>query len=204
VAAVSYLDRKLAGLCTRPGCSVLAPDDSCLCETHRADNRARIKRLYKKRKAAKLCPKCGVRKPRPGSWGCAVCATKAGEVSGRPRGRPPKNPPNTNSNNAESRVAAATSVDKDGRSRYHGRAERGRQPTVDLDRQDLVDAARCLGDGRAAVEYLWTTEIQALPRAQKLEVRAAAMSWLQRAKRWIDEVLVRNGALPAKPEDDEK
>jgi hypothetical protein len=75
--------------------------------------------------------------------------------------------------------------------------DRGRRPAAELDAEDLDDAVKCLETGRKEIAHVHGPDVAALPRAQKDEVKAAAVSWLERAKRWIDEVLVRNGAPPA-------
>jgi|HubBroStandDraft_6_1064221.scaffolds.fasta_scaffold622148_2 hypothetical protein len=223
---MTYSDRKLAGAgpdwhaddgltddspsadvreCARAACHEPARDDDDLCDAHRGE-RLRQKRVtqrtaYKQRAKQKLCTKCGKRPPlKPHTW-CAVCRLRRGQL--RKPGRPSKPDLTANLDTKADLVSSRTSIDKDGRSRFHGRAERGRQPVVELDRQDVAEMRRLIDIGALAVDAYWTPEYQQLPRLQRLDARAAAMTWFERARRVIDDVLVRNGALEAKPEDPE-
>lgn len=71
-----YLERKLAGLCVR--CGALACEASVLCEQHRADAAARVKRsanaVRAERRAADCCAFCGVPSA---TYRCLRCADRA-------------------------------------------------------------------------------------------------------------------------------
>lgn len=185
-----YLDRKLGEKCTYPGCEE-PPGDTNECDRHRDEHRARAKKSASKRRARwarkRRCTRCGRKRSAKSSWGCVRCLTQLGRL---------RSDAATHVDKSE-RIAARLIPWRDSptnanRVRLRG-GSRGRQPIVVEDRFDLGKAKECVVDGLAGIEFFWSPEVQSLPRAQAAEVRAAALSKLEQCKRWIDEVLVRNG-----------
>jgi len=184
----TYDDKKLAGICTRPGCTATASPDSQLCPPHhieaKAAKRASMKRRRSDWKRRGLCTRCGSKRSKTSRWGCPACLVATGQAR---------------SGFVDIHVDKSNRIrtDRTGRVRYHGQAERGRQPIIQLDRQDIKDAKRCIDHGEAGLGYYWSPEIQQLSRTQAAEVRAAALAKIEQAMRWLREVLVRNGRVDA-------
>lgn len=190
----TWQGRKLDERCTYPGCNKPPLADNLLCEQHakaaRERKRKSQRRLRAERRKQKRCPWCG-RGKRPDRYACPRCLVSLNRA---PRGVNHKHEDNTGDLHAD-RMRA----DRDGRMRFRGQAERGHQPPLQLDRQDLRDARRCLDHGEAGLAYFWSPEIQQLTRTRAAEVRAAAVDHLRRARGWIDDVLARNGVKSARP-----
>jgi hypothetical protein len=136
-------------LCTR--CGQPAMDGSEYCAPHDADAKARKRRsMAAKRKEwrrRKLCVTCG-RKRRGTARHCAVCLTRLGRL---------KSPGVDSGVDKRDRIAAATVVDKDGRTRYLGRRKRGAPGVGSMDRGDLELAVHELMASLAGLELYEST-----------------------------------------------
>ena len=188
--------------CIYGGCNEPPAEDSLMCKLHGDAARARTRRAmakaYRQRAKKKLCRRCGRRPQLKGRVLCAVCRVRRGQWGSA--GRPKQSVLTPELNADGQRIAERTSIDADGRVRYHGKGSRGRQPLIASDAEDLREAQRALSHGEAGLKFYWSAEVQALPKAQRAEVRAEALAKLASCQRWIDEVLVRNGAKQAAPD----
>lgn len=179
----TYQERKEAGICTRPGCEQAAAEDCNLCPRHRADNQkyARRKRLKQRAvwKKARLCLRCG-RKRRQGSKWCTACLIKAGKLKKQERQNP------------RQITTDRTWTDATGRERYHGQAQRGRQPIFQLDDQDLEYALEAIQRARVGLAAARAPAMELLPKAERMDAIRAALSLAHLGQRHLDEVLERN------------
>lgn len=188
--AATYMDRKVAGLCTYPGCIAPPADDALQCETHqRAANkrasRTRAK-LRKLRRKNGRCAECGINKSK--RFRCPACQIL---VNRAPRHR------GNNGGNKRARVAARITVGsfagEEGRSRYRGALGRKGPPgKAREDATDLADARLAIDRALAGLAYARSPEVLALPLAQRKEAERAALSQADHGARFIDAVLERN------------
>lgn len=212
-----YETRKLLAIdlneCMYSGCHEPPMEGSSMCQPHRDKSRKATARAmanaYRLREKKRLCRRCGLRPAQPKRVTCGVCRVERGQW-GAP-GRPKKPVLNVELNATGDRIAAATHVDADGRTRYRGKGTRGRQPLIETDLDDLREASKAHGRagvhreiGEKGLSYYWSAEVQQMTKAVSQEIRRAALGELERARdkaleeaRWIDEVLVRNGVKPA-------
>lgn len=203
-----YEQRKLDGVCTRCGAEPAQEESSLGVRCHgymkNAQRRSkRSKRAIWKRK--KLCGQCG-KKRRPGGKLCPACSVRFGATP-RPLVQ------HYVEHDADPAVAGwkeTIEQSPDGklraRRRFAGQGKRGRQSGAQLDEQDLADARRCVLEGERGLAYYRTAEVQALPRIQRDEVRAEALAKLQRAQRWLADIIDRNSPKSRKavdPSEDE-
>ncbi len=166
---MTYAEHKAAavdaGHCTYPGC-MEPPGETDLCTKHQADAKKRKARSYArnkaKRKAGKLCMRCG-RKRKPGSRWCVACLISYGRMIFRDRDK---------QRDKDARIEG----DGYARERFRGQGKRGPQPKHQLDDQDLEAAVKELQRARAALQYAASEEVQALPRAQRQEAVAKAVA----------------------------
>jgi hypothetical protein len=146
-------------------CGAPAVPGSEYCGPHDAAQKGYQAKYLKKRRAEwkrrKLCPNDG--RPRKGdSRLCAVCLVRRGRLSGVER-----------KVEKSTRIAAATVVDKEGRTRYLGRRKRGAPGTREEDRRDLELGAK---EAIAALDGLSLYEMskgQQLPRIQLNDLHQA-------------------------------
>ena len=197
---LSYIDRKLAGLCTRRGCKLKALDDGQLCKKHRTAARRATKRwdakMRKQRRAAGQCASCGAKSK---AYRCLTCRTKR-------RARIATGTDNGLDKYAErmDRIRARTFVEADGRTRYRGQERRGRQTVADLDEQDIDLAILYLTKCRGALRYARRPEAADVPRIQRREAEHAAIGELAMGLRFGFDICVRNGyPVPEPVEDDD-
>lgn len=192
-STTGYYERKAAGLCTYYRCSSESTDDSVLCAKHLEAQRARKRQsqnaLRTQRRADGKCPGCGL--VETDDYLCSRCRVLQRRTKRARRGVEHK----TEHNAAGWRQDMEQSPDGvvRARNRYHGQGKRGRQPIAALDAQDLADARRCIETGVRQLADADKPEIKALPRIQRDEETAAALSCIQRARRWLNEVLERHG-----------
>jgi hypothetical protein len=86
------------------------------------------------------------------------------------------------------RVAAATVIDADGRSRYRGAGVRGRMPTAQVDAHDVRQAARELEHARTK---LVTAQAMIPGSRDRKRVELDAAHHVKLAGRFCDELLDR-------------
>jgi len=182
----TYEERKLAGVCTRCG-ERPAGEENQLCDVCRENQRERVRRSMAKKRAdrrrKKLCPHCPAAK--------ATKVSKAGEVClacriKRDRVRSAGVTKDVN------HVMDRTWTDGTGRQRFHGQAQRGRQPVWQLDDQDLAYALAAIQRARQGLAVARAPESEALPRAQRQDAIRAALSQAYLGQRHIEEILERN------------
>ena len=183
----TYQDRKVAIVCTRPGCTAEPSDDCNECPPHRLDSqkRRRRHRLKNRRLWAKkrLCLRCGGKRKQGRKW-CAKCLIREDRARSLAEDK-------QRDNNAE-RVTREVEGDGYARTRRHGQARRGQQPWWQLDAQDLDDAIVLLQRTKAGLELARDAEAAEMPRVQRQEIKHAALALAAHAGRFIDEVLDRN------------
>lgn len=183
-----YWQRKADGECTT--CGVKLPDDheTQQCDKHQAKSRESTRgsmaRSRERAIDAGLCADgCG--RNNDGLYRCRLCYLKSGRLK-----------PATHGVNNRVNVDSRTSVDSDGRSRYHGQGKRG-APTAEVlvqqEEMDLVSAERLIARGIEALRIVRSPEIRALPRIQKEGAMREALSYFDRASRTLDSVLDRHG-----------
>lgn len=206
-----YEQRLLDGECTRCGVELSeerkeAGHSMCAkCHGYvlKAKRRsAKKQRLRWKRK--RLCGQCGKQR-RPGGKLCPGCTVKCGVV--------PKSLVDHYVDHGRDRTdeqwGARVEQSPDGkpraRRRFLGQGKRGRQSGAQLDEQDLVDARRCIEEGWLGLVYYRSSEVQALPRIQREEVRHEAVRKIERGQEWLDEIIGRNSpkSRRKKEQDDE-
>jgi hypothetical protein len=154
------------GKCGRRRCELPPKDGSEFCDGHHEEQKRRqtasMKTLRATRKRRGLCG-CG--RPRRGrSRLCAVCLKRLGGLRSGLVNSPV---------NKASRIAAATVVDKEGRTRYLGRQKRGAPTSGSVDRADLELAATELIAALDGVALYEAAKSQQLPRAQREDLRQA-------------------------------
>lgn len=192
--AHAYQERKLGDKCTQEPCDQPQSEDSTLCGKHLAERRARERKSKGKRRrmlfrAGQCIRACGNPRPR-GRSTCAACDVKAGRV-------PRDLQKNADAAKAE-RIAAATKMGSDGRLRYRGQEQKGMQPAIQLDAQDVGYARQQIDKGMAGL-HLYERERalhkagapQALPRIQREDIQAAALHEISRAQDHLDGILGR-------------
>jgi hypothetical protein len=181
-----YQERKVAILCTYPGCDSQPSDDCNECPKHARASRKRARRRRIKNRriwtAKKLCLRCG-RKRRRGSKWCHRCLVKLGKLRDLDRHK--------QHHNSEDRVTREVEGDGYARTRRHGQPRRGQQPWHQLDDQDLVDAIDRLMRTRQGLALAASAEVAQLPRVQRQEIKNAAYAHAAHAKRFVAEVLER-------------
>lgn len=195
-APSSYLDRKVAGMCTRPGCPLDAEDDCNLCSGHRADNAKYARRRRAKNRklwtASKLCLRCGDRRRKGSKW-CALCLLKAGKLKTEER--------QSQRQIADKRVTRDSEGDGYARTRYHGQSRRGQQKRWQLDVQSIDFAIAALSEARARITESHEAEQAKMPRVQRDEIRNQGVDLVLYASRHCVEVAERNGRKRGEIED---
>lgn len=188
-ATAVYLEQKLAQRCTYKRCATPPEDGARMCKKHLEKVR-RYERRYRKRRRAEArergeCAFCGAK---AATYRCLACAVKHKQVPSSVSVQV-----GVNTAGRSSRIAAATRTHADGRTRYHGQGKRGMQPRLQLDGQDLGFVRREIDAGEAGLRVYESEAVQAMPRIQREDVKAAALHHLQRASGFIDDVLERRG-----------
>jgi hypothetical protein len=199
--SLGYHERKERQICTYPGC----PDDAGEtgeCDRHTARSRRR-KRRWKRQQLARQktllkiwarkrrCLRCGAKRV-SGHEHCTKCLVAIGTapiVSGDKQV------------DKQQRIAAATTIDADGRNRYRGQAKRGRQSVAQLDDQDLRFALEALQKARDGIAWLSTVADGAMSKNEKQDAIGAALAHAIHSSRLVDDVLERHGYFkPIAPE----
>jgi hypothetical protein len=179
-AAGAYQDRILAGRCVAGRCTEPAIDGADRCAVHRAEQlerqRAAMKKLRRRRRRVRQCAEAGCANFSR-RFRCRACARLVGNLRA---------------------VGVKSGVNRtwkeaDGRTRFHGQESKGRQTNAALDAQDLTEAIRGLTRGRDDVAHAAGPEAQARPKAQRDEMKRAALSRVAYAIRFAEEVLERHG-----------
>lgn len=193
-------------VCARRLCTVVALEESEFCDEHARQKRQYDAAWIAKRRAgwakAKRCTNCGAAKRKRGSVWCAACVIRDGRIKISSVGQQVVG-------RAE-RVAAATAIDRDGRSRYHGTGKKGRRSIQEENAADFdlveKELAKLIGDAivmvpkvRGASEYVWSSEAQQQPRIQREETRQRALGRVHVAYRLLGEIL-RRGRHPCAPQ----
>jgi len=181
--AERYMERKLAGLCTQ--CGVPAAPDVQQCEVHIAKAREATREAAVRRRAQfrleGVCANgCGTKSQR---YYCAACTVKIARF--------PSHSVNVGVNVRPS-DEYRTRKHADGRTRYHGQMVRGRQPTAQLDDQDITHAIEALQKARSALAYVASPAVQELPRIQREAAKREALSQADHGQRFIEDLLDRN------------
>lgn len=178
-----YLQRKLAGMCTR--CGEAAADDSDLCKPHRDDQRKRSrmsmsmqrKRLRDNRK----CVQCGAKSK---SYRCRKCV--------KARKRAGVNKIASGVNKAEIwRVDPGTTWN-----RFRGKGRRGRLTREEQAEEDKRDARFAITEIEkfiSAVDVVISPAVQDLPRIQRDAAKREAAQYLGIAGRFVDELADKYG-----------
>lgn len=205
---LDYQTRKERGVCTYPGCPN-EPDErqnqeSSECETHHEASKARKRRSKRRKKRARkalkkiwrskgLCLGCGSKRV-PREKHCAKCLVL---IVGVPIVESDKK------GDKASRIAAHTSIDRDGRSRFRGQGKRGRQSVAAIDSTDLTYAADALKRGTDGLAYSSSTAVSQLPRIQREDLKRASLGEVLLARRFLDDVLVRHRVIAPTVVEDE-
>jgi hypothetical protein len=93
---------------------------------------------------------------------------------------------------ARRNVDAITEGDGRTRQRFRGQLRTGPQSRAQLDDQDCDYAERALRRGREGLAAARAPEVQSLPRIQRKDAELAALAQIAHARRFLDEVCVRN------------
>jgi hypothetical protein len=178
-----YLQRKLAGQCTR--CGESAAVDSDLCKPHLDDRRKRSRRAMsaqrKRLRDKRKCVGCGVKSK---AYRCRKCiaARKRTGVSKIASGV----------SNAEIwRVDPGTTW-----SRYRGKGRRGRLTKEEQAEEDKRDARFAIEEIEKfvrAVDVVISPTVQALPRIQRDAAKREAAQYLGTAGRFLDDLADKYG-----------
>ena len=193
-AKLVYMERKLAGLCTR--CGAPASEDAILCATCRKErNRVSaecMQRRRAERRARKLCIYCA--RAVNDDYACSDCRVRVNRYVRRwvTRARDVSNAVN-HGEERDRRIAARTVTHGDGRTRYHGQARRGQQTHQQLNRQDLAMADQAYEAFKAGVTLLGSEEAKTWPRGDRERVMLATANQGERHGRHVDDVLERLG-----------
>lgn len=193
-----YEQRKLDGQCTRCGCDLTEARKTAgfsMCEKCQGYVQEAKRRSAKKQrlrwKRRRLCGQCG-KKRRPGGKLCPACTVKFGSVPKQLVDHYVDHGGDRTDEKWDARLEQSPDGKLRARRRFHGQAKRGRQSDAQLDAQDLADARRCIQEGWDGLGYYRTTEVQALPKIQREDVRREAIAKLARGQRWLGEIIDRN------------
>lgn len=183
--ALTYEDRKLAGICTYPGCESPCGDESLRCERHASADRsydaARRAKDKARRRADRACMRCGHPKRKAGSKWCLRCLIQLGRLRADHQKQHQKHAP---------KFRQVTEGDGRTRNRYIGHGKRGAQSTAANDAQDLVDILKCIEKCRDGL-----VAVAAEPDLGRIERKAAehaALSHLHLATRLAGDVFIRH------------
>lgn len=188
--------------CVQKGCREQALDGKDRCGPHYAAARA-ADRKYKRRKRKewkrkKRCTRCGGKRLPGHGWGCAACVAELGALSKVFGER-----------HVYNRRPTATGFDSraegDGyeRRRYRGQGKRGRQPTEQLDDQDLRDAGKHFERAVEALKAHNSDKGKALPVVQRRELRDTADAEFNRVVGLIEDIWRRHRYSRPTVEEDE-
>lgn len=181
-------------LCIRKACGQLAGGDSDFCAAHETRRKDQVRRavraLRKRRRSQKLCRDCGKRAL--DSRRCTMCRIKNDRYKKTAvvtRGVIP----------SSTRIAAATTVSsnssEEGRSRYHGKSDRGKPQTMTINTDDMLKIKRGWTDADLALALAYAPESNDLPLIQRKEARAAALARLAWVIRFATTTHRRLGGL---------
>lgn len=189
-----YMERKVAGLCTR--CGKEADEDSSLCRKHRRQrNAAAAACMARKRDALRaqgLCIyNCGTSVGKE-DYACLACRVRIGRTQRKLVSLGSVNPVVSQPDKAAA-IAAATRRDPDGRTRYHGQQRRGQQTHAQLNAQDLRMAIDSWEAFCAGVRLTGAPEFKLMHRAQRDALKTATASHGERLSGHIDDILERLG-----------
>lgn len=140
-----------------------------------------MQRLRAEREARGECLGCGT--PRRAGQKCAVCTAKrTGRISEEA----------VNGIVNASTTADPFRRDNDGWRRYRGKGRRGPRAAGVTDEADLRDALKLAEDGRKALAYARSPEVQAMPRVQRAGVKQEGAAKLALAAGLLADVVARN------------
>lgn len=179
--AVEVLDEEK---CSYPGCRLRAAEDANECEAHRDRRRERVRRAMQKKRARwesdGRCVVCGRQRAEGSSWGCRKCDQAV-----------------NNTVNKADRIAAnstpRTSASNLGRTHYHGQNKRGPMSRAAANRQALESAAKALARALEENEYVYSPEVEQLPKIQRLGERRRLQDSGYYALRWLAAFLMQEG-----------
>lgn len=185
-----YERRKAAEECTKCCASVKGTDDQ-LCPSCRGTKKtadaSSIQRQRTARRKKKQCARCG--RPSPDRYECEECARAAGRLplQRAPGSVGPAVGPVSHGAIHAARRAAATAVDSDGRTRYHGRGKRGHPSRADVDAFDVRIMRTELDRAEVALAAYHDAANQDGPRIQRDEPLHEALGHLDLVSRQIEE-----------------
>lgn len=192
-----YYERKVAGVCTRPGCQSEPHDDLGLCLPHLLDARGRKARLRDERKRQGLCVDCGGKAPRKPRK--ARGRRSRSRFFERCRACLKSNSRNKRDNSGNNQHAPRSSrivekVEQDGvygtrvRKRYVGQGKRGRSSREDESTRDINEAIKTLERAKDGLERL---RDQTLQGPQRTNAVREVIAQVRLAERFGDEVVER-------------
>lgn len=177
-----YQARLEANLCVHGQCGLPPVDGADRCARHREEQLERqrdsMRRLRRRRRRVRKCAEAGCANYSR-RYRCPACS----RLVGNRRAAGVKSGVN---------IAERTWREADGRTRFHGQLQRGRQSNLSLDTQDLGDAIKGLTRGIDDLTHAASPEIQQRPKAQRDEVKRAALARIAHAIRFAQEVLDRH------------
>lgn len=167
-----YYERKVAGVCTRRGCTSNAADDSSLCQPHLEDARARTRKSDKKRRASLrakgCCVSCGKKSK---SYRCKACL--AGGAN--------NNRASANNQHIPKSARIVEKIEQDSiygtriRKRYIGQGKRGRSSREDESARDVNEAIKTLERLKEDLETLRDPTLRGPDRTNAMrEMKAKA------------------------------
>lgn len=201
-----YYQRKADGICTYGSvedCPHPPADGSSLCQAHLDDANDRKARsaqaLREERREGGWCAYCGEVKSE--TYACAGCSIRRGDI---PTTNSDNNVDNTNADRWRRETIANPNL-KDPTAegvagtkttmRYVGQSRRGTPSAATLDEQDLKQIAAELERARVGLQYAHALPTE-IPRAQRKDAVRAALSRLDLAGRFIEDVLDRHNYEP--------
>lgn len=181
--AVSLYQKRLEqSRCTRCGVEVSSGNE--LCDEHAEDKRARQKRWQAEERVRRrtlglclYCPKSGGIAPAvDGGSSCLRCRVQRNRLRSSNRVQGPID----------------TAATKQTATCYRRKGKRGRQSRLELDAQDLRQAREMLIAAERGLGVLDTDEFRSMGWAERTKIEVAACSHVDRAMRFLAEVLARH------------
>lgn len=191
------LRRRLNKECRR-GCGDAALDDSDFCRVHHeAEKKHKRDSAARRRDALRKAKKCIDCEGASRKLRCRSCHRLHIEVKRQRRGveserRGVESLPSVSVEDSALSVDPVWRPDRDGHTRYRGKATRGRPAAETLDEQDLDYAAEAIAKAKHGFELTQTAEVQALPRIQREAADRVWLAQLDLAERFFDELRERH------------
>jgi len=198
---LGYHEKLTRQICTYRGCNEPPLEDSNECAKHTPKSRHRKRRWWRKRAARlkaerkrlkkqrkmfakrKRCLVCGAKRVK-GQEHCVKHAVRIGDLDKLALDKP--------LDNKAARIAAHTSIDADGRSRFRGQGKRGQPKRGAIDAKDLSYALDALGRGIKGLAFAEALIAQPFTKAESKEAESEALAQLHQAKGFVEDVLKRH------------